>query len=151
DNYRSCPNIVEFTNRFAAQLFENDLPKPSNAKSLNLCEGKPVQDCIRLVEIESDQYDAVHLRVLSEANWLADTIAQLGSYKDIAILLRKLTNAHLYIDALTTRGVPVVVEGEKFFYRSQEVIDFLNLLKYIVDPMDSIALAGMLRSPLFGL
>src|SRR5262249_33090805 len=95
DNYRSCPNIVEFTNRLAAQLFENDPPKPSNAKSLNLCEGKPVQDCIRLVEIESDQYDAVHLRVLSEANWLADTIAQLGSYKDIAILLRKLTNAHL--------------------------------------------------------
>jgi ATP-dependent helicase/nuclease subunit A len=72
-------------------------------------------------------------------------------YSDIGILLRKLTNAHLYVDALCARGIPIVIEGEKFLYRTQEVIDLLNLLKYIIDEIDAIALAGMLRSPLFGL
>ncbi|MCH7477677.1 MAG: hypothetical protein IIA14_06210 [SAR324 cluster bacterium] len=44
-----------------------------------------------------------------------------------------------------------VVEGEKHFYATQEVIDMVNLLRAIENPYDRLALAGVLRSPLGGL
>ncbi len=156
-NYRSCKNLVEFTNALAERLFPGVEPEPSITKT-DYCSGFEIHDCVRLVKIETEENDALHLRILSEANWLANEIKERSEsatennlYRGTAILLRKLTNAHLYVDALSARGIPVVIEGEKFFFQSQEVIDFVNLLKWIVDDMDVIAMAATLRSPLFGL
>ncbi|HEY7160347.1 MAG TPA: UvrD-helicase domain-containing protein, partial [Acidobacteriota bacterium] len=156
-NWRSCNNLVQFTNALAENLFPLEEPEPSETIN-DYCPGHPVSDCVHLIRIESDQDDALHLRILCEANWLAKSIAERAEqksegekYRGTAILLRRLTSSHLYVDALTARGIPVVIEGEKFFFLSQEVIDFVNLLKWIVDDMDMIAMAATLRSPLFGL
>src|SRR5262245_41150487 len=156
-NWRSCKNLVEFTNALAENLFPLEEPEPSQTIK-DHCPGHPVSDCVHLIRIESDQDDALHLRILCEANWLAKSIAEAAEhkpdgekYRGTAILLRRLTSSHLYVDALTARGIPVVIEGGKFFFLSQEVIDFVNLLKWIVDDMDMIAMAATLRSPLFGL
>ena len=68
---------------------------------------------------------------------------------DVAILLRRLTNVHLFEQALESRGVPCrTVAGAGFFTR-QEVLDLTNLLGWLAEPDDTIALAGALRSPLF--
>ena len=68
---------------------------------------------------------------------------------DVAILLRRLTNVHLFEQALESRGVPCrTVAGAGFFTR-QEVLDLTNLLGWLAEPDDSISLAGALRSPLF--
>ena len=68
---------------------------------------------------------------------------------DVAILLRRLTNVHLFEQALESREVPCrTVAGAGFFQR-QEVLDLTNLLGWLAEPDDSIALAGVLRSPLF--
>ncbi len=68
---------------------------------------------------------------------------------DVAVLLRRLTNVHLFEQALESRGVPCrTVAGAGFFTR-QEVLDLTNLLGWLAEPDDSIALAGALRSPLF--
>ncbi|HZN62786.1 MAG TPA: UvrD-helicase domain-containing protein [Planctomycetota bacterium] len=94
------------------------------------------------------------------ADWIATSVGKLeipdrepGSrrplrLRDVAILLRALTDVHVLLDRLRSRGVRFVVEGEKFYYGTQEVIDFVNLLRAIADPHDAIALAGLLRSPL---
>ena len=154
DNWRSCRNIVEFTNVLADRLFAPRKPSPSEPKQ-DICRDRRIQDCIHIVRVFSEEADVQHLRVLTEANWLAEKIQALVAegmvYEDIGILFRKLTNAHLYMDALAARNIPIVIEGEKFLYQTQEVIDILNLLKCIVDELDPIALAGTLRSPLFGL
>jgi len=71
--------------------------------------------------------------------------------KDVAILLRKLTDVHHYLEPLRRRGLRYVVEGERHFYAVQEVIDAVNLLRAIDNPHDRLALAGVLRSPLGGL
>jgi ATP-dependent helicase/nuclease subunit A len=156
-NWRSCKNLVEFTNALAHRLFPSLEPESSKTMQ-DYCTGHAISDCVRLIKIETDENDALHLRILSEANWLANEIKQRSEnlpegerYRGTAILLRKLSNSHLYVDALSARGIPVVIEGEKFFFQSQEVIDFVNLLKWIVDDMDTIAMAATLRSPLFGL
>ena len=68
---------------------------------------------------------------------------------DVAILLRRLSNVHLFEQALESRGVPCrTVAGAGFFTR-QEVLDLTNLLGWLAEPDDTIALAGALRSPLF--
>ena len=68
---------------------------------------------------------------------------------DVAVLLRRLTNVHLFEQALESHGVPCrTIAGAGFFQR-QEVLDLTNLLGWLAEPDDSIALAGALRSPLF--
>ncbi len=154
-NYRSCDNLVEFSNTLAANLFPDLQPHDSEARS-GFCPDTELDDCVHFVNISSPDKERLHLRILSEANWIARKIRQLvdsgkASFKDFGVLLRKLVHSHLYVDALSAHDIPVIVEGEKFFYRSQEVIDFINLLKFIVDDKDDVALAGLLRSPLFGM
>ncbi|MGB4067913.1 MAG: 3'-5' exonuclease, partial [Nitrospira sp.] len=87
------------------------------------------------------------------ARWLNDEVLSRPFVKPghIALLFRKLTQADAYLDALRRHAIPYVIEGEKHFYRRQEVIDLVNLLRVLDHPHDEIALAGLLRSPLGGL
>jgi ATP-dependent helicase/nuclease subunit A len=87
------------------------------------------------------------------AHWLNDELLSRPSVKPghVALLFRKLTQADAYLDALRRHDIPYVIEGEKHFYRRQEVIDLVNLLRVLEHPHDEIALAGLLRSPLGGL
>ncbi|MDN3510337.1 MAG: UvrD-helicase domain-containing protein [Candidatus Jettenia sp.] len=72
-------------------------------------------------------------------------------YKDVALLLRAFTQVRPYIEAFKRYGIPYLVEGEKYFYTTQEILDFMNLLHIIENPYDTIALVGVLRSPMVGL
>ena len=155
-NYRSCANLVEFSNVLAANLFPEMRPHDSIAARSDFCPDKRLDECVHFVKIFSPDKDRLHLRILSEANWIARKIRQLVDssqvkFSDFGVLLRKLVHSHLYVDALSAQDIPVIIEGERFFYKSQEVIDFINLLKFIVDEKDDVALAGVLRSPLFGM
>ncbi|MFI5224455.1 MAG: 3'-5' exonuclease, partial [Nitrospirales bacterium] len=47
--------------------------------------------------------------------------------------------------------IAYITDGEKHFYRRQEVIDMINLLRVIDNQHDTIALVGILRSPLGGM
>ncbi|HEX6825297.1 MAG TPA: UvrD-helicase domain-containing protein, partial [Nitrospiraceae bacterium] len=69
----------------------------------------------------------------------------------IALIFRKLTQAQVYLDALRRYDIAYITDGEKHFYRRQEVIDLVNLLRVIDNPHDTIALVGILRSPLGGI
>jgi ATP-dependent helicase/nuclease subunit A len=99
----------------------------------------------------------------SLARWLKDEIIEkvaiLNSSgervwvqpKDIAILFRKLTDIHDYLEPFRRNGIRYVVEGERHFYAEKEIIDTVNLFRAIVNPYDRLALVGVLRSPLGGL
>jgi ATP-dependent helicase/nuclease subunit A len=75
----------------------------------------------------------------------------LAQPKDIAILFRKLTDIHDYLEPFRRRGIRYVVEGERHFYAAKEIIDAVNLLRAVENPFDRMALVGVLRSPLGGL
>ena len=68
---------------------------------------------------------------------------------DVAILLRRLSNVHLYEQALESHGVPYRTASSVGFFTRQEALDLTNLLGWLVEPDDDIALVGALRSPLF--
>ncbi|MET0583343.1 MAG: UvrD-helicase domain-containing protein [Candidatus Binatia bacterium] len=106
---------------------------------------------------------ARHLEGESLARWLKEQV--LGKVtilnthgekvqaqpKDVAILLRKLTDIHDYLEPLRRQGIRYVVEGERHFYAAKEIIDAVNLLRAVENPHDRLALVGVLRSPLGGL
>ncbi|MGE5306265.1 MAG: UvrD-helicase domain-containing protein [Alphaproteobacteria bacterium] len=71
--------------------------------------------------------------------------------KDVALLLRKLTDIHDYLEPLRRHNIRYVVEGERHFYAAKEIIDAVNLLRAVDNPHDRVALVGVLRSPLGGL
>jgi ATP-dependent helicase/nuclease subunit A len=87
----------------------------------------------------------------TQAAWIAARLAAEGErFRDSAVLMRTSSALGPLLDAFKAAGIPYVVEMEKLFYSSQEVIDLINLLRVLDDPEDAPALAGLLRSPLLG-
>jgi ATP-dependent helicase/nuclease subunit A len=72
-------------------------------------------------------------------------------YGDVAILLRRMSYLHLYERALEGARVPYYVVAGSGFFKQQEVLDVLHLLRVLDDPSDDLHLAGVLRSPFFAL
>jgi ATP-dependent helicase/nuclease subunit A len=159
ENWRSCPHIIEEVNR----VFEGIFPSketPLQAAHVPLVAA-PMPDrpscrppCVRYIQIETDAIGSD--RIEAEARWIAREILRAKEeerrdFRDFAILLRKLTEAHEFMDVLRRAGIPFVVEGDKFFYQQPEVLDLFNLLRAAADPLDEIALVAVLRSPLGGL
>ncbi|MFY9610502.1 MAG: UvrD-helicase domain-containing protein [Blastocatellia bacterium] len=72
-------------------------------------------------------------------------------YRDIAMLFRAMTEVHLYESALRRGGVPYVTVDGRGFYAREEVTDFIQLLRFLDNKTDEVALAAVLRSPICGL
>lgn len=70
---------------------------------------------------------------------------------DVAILLRAMTDVKVYERALRKAGIPYYVVAGKGFYDRPETRDLLNLLEFLDNRQDELALAASLRSPLFGI
>lgn len=112
--------------------------------------GKTVDEERRKVEADAVAAEVASLLGRPVDVWDRDEGEQRPARaSDVAILLRRLSNVHLFEQALESRGVPCrTVAGAGFFTR-QEVLDLTNLLGWLAEPDDSISLAGALRSPLF--
>ena len=70
---------------------------------------------------------------------------------DVALLFRALSNVEYYEEALRRYGIDYYLVGGHAFYAQQEIYDLVNLLRALANPSDEVSLAGVLRSPLFGL
>src|SRR5204863_489787 len=81
--------------------------------------------------------------------WIAEKCAHNDSvdervkksfrFRDVALILRTTSSLDVYLDALKEAGIPYVVESDRYFYGTQEVIDFVNLLSVLDDPHDTVA------------
>ena len=71
------------------------------------------------------------------------------NYGDILILLRNRTHAQSYEAALRETGIPYLGAARGTLLESLEVQDMLALLDTLITPYDNLALAQVLRSPLF--
>ena len=69
-------------------------------------------------------------------------------YDDIAILFRSLSDITLYEEVFATCDLPYFTHAGRGFYERQEIWDVLNLLSALHNPLDELALASALRSPL---
>ncbi|MCP4374905.1 MAG: UvrD-helicase domain-containing protein, partial [bacterium] len=71
--------------------------------------------------------------------------------RDVVILLSRMTHSLEYERQLQRHGVPYYVVAGTGFFKQQEVFDVLNALRVIDNPLDDIALFGVLRSSMIAL
>ncbi|MCG8585478.1 MAG: PD-(D/E)XK nuclease family protein, partial [Pirellulales bacterium] len=112
---------------------------------------------------------ATHRARKREADWIARRIRQMledeealvvdehnGQPRpvrqgDVTILFRALSDVQVYEEALSKRGIDYYLVGGHAFYAQQEIFDLVNLFRVLASACDDVALAGVLRSPMFSL
>ncbi|HSB08641.1 MAG TPA: UvrD-helicase domain-containing protein [Blastocatellia bacterium] len=72
-------------------------------------------------------------------------------HRDIALLFRAMTEAHIYESAFRRAGIPYVTVEGKGFYAREEITDLVQLLRFLDNKTDEVALAAVVRSPLCGI
>ncbi len=72
-------------------------------------------------------------------------------YGDFCVLLRSVNrHAAEYVKELEKHGVPACAKTRSGFFRTAEVAVMLSLLRVIDNPLQDIALAAVLMSPIYG-
>lgn len=150
-NFRSTPAVLAFVNRLFGPVFGDDYAplrahreQPTGGPAVEFLWTPPPED-----DANADALRHAEARVIAgRLRELCDAGAQPG---DFALLFRALSNVAIYEEALREAGLDYYLVGGHAFYAQQEVYDVLNLLRALLSECDEIALAGALRSPLFGL
>ncbi len=123
---------------------------PERSGSLDRVQA-PYVECILAAaeDAETARPAAAHAlaRRLSELN----QSGQIQSWDEVALLFRASTTFPIYEQALEDFGIPFVTVSGTGFYDRPEVRDLLNMLRALSDPWDDLAMAGLLRSPAFGI
>src|SRR5689334_3925121 len=72
-------------------------------------------------------------------------------YGDIALLFRAMTQVQIYESVFRRANIPYQTVLGRGFYEREEITDLIQLLRFLDNKTDEIALAAVLRSPLCGL
>ena len=173
-NFRSQPPLIAFFNHLFARLFQVPLEVPaSEYKNLDQLgfvkheKSEPkreLRDEGPLVEmlvttkpsLQDDPRAEQDSRVL-DAQQLARRILALThgpnghKYGDIALLFRAMTQVQIYESVFRRANIPYQTVLGRGFYEREEITDLIQLLRFLDNKTDEIALAAVLRSPLCGL
>jgi ATP-dependent helicase/nuclease subunit A len=71
-------------------------------------------------------------------------------YSDIALLFRAMTDVPAYEAIFRSANIPFQTVQGKGFYQREEISDLIQLLRFLDNKTDELALAAVLRSPLGG-
>ena len=72
-------------------------------------------------------------------------------YSDIALLFRAMTNVGVYESVFRRANIPYQTVLGRGFYERSEIKDLIQLLRFLDNKTDELALAAVLRSPLCGI
>jgi len=154
-NYRSHPQIIGFVNA----VFGSSEYGKNNALALRpVPEGRPselpdevigAETRVEVLLVDSGAVGSAAGRS-REAAELAERLAGIVERGtdpgDVAILLRAYTDAHVYMEALSRRGVPAVIVGGSRFFGLEETAVMRALTRVIANVTDDAALGVLLAS-----
>ena len=166
-SFRTHGGLVRHTNDLFASVFSGE-----GAPTMTSMTGRPAPPptgphlVVTPLATTGRDARANRRRRLAEAALVAEQIEallnearpvwdkRLAAYRalqqsDIAILLRRFANVHLFEQALEARSLDYATPSGTGFFSRQEVLDLENLLRWLAEPDDDIALVAILRSPLF--
>lgn len=123
---------------------------------------------IRAMVVQADHGVNKDQRQWAEARWIARCIRDMlasgmpvhdkktGEHRpvqpgDVAILSRSWAPLEMYIEALQALAIPAVHAGGGSLLDTREAKDAWALLRFLASPNDNLALAALLRSPMFAL
>ncbi len=171
ENFRTVPRVLHFVNALFADSFgvESRLGPArldhGSGPSVHFFwvpsavtdedEEKAAKPSVREGRIREAEAVARWLRQRLDAGW---TVVDRRTREprpanpgDVALLLRAMTDVWPYESALADQGFEYHTIGGSAFYSQQEILDVVNVLSVIEDPLDEVALAGCLRSPFFAI
>ena len=172
-SWRSSPAIIDYVNAvFSADEIKPLLPNFTRHDT----HLKDLPGCVTLMPLfdPDEATDAVEVLPLAglrnpllqprpaalpdahdkEAQWLASEIAQLvrdgkAAYSDILILTRNRTHVAAYEHALRRQQIPFIGSQRGSLLQNPEIQDMEKLLDTLITPFDNLALAQVLKSPIF--
>jgi len=165
ENFRSTPDVLEFVNDHFEQSGALSAVEANygRLKAVRPSWNEPRVEFMVVPKI--DEHKTADYREV-EAQYIARRIIQLvhsepitiydddeeqnrpARFSDVAILLRSRSDIFLYERALQDHNIDYNIESGPGFYDRQEVLDFRNLLKVVVDPLNELSLLAFLRSPI---
>ncbi len=163
ENYRSLPEIINFTNALFTRIMPPSLYETWRTQYTPFDATREGDGRVELMIIEGSEGTKINRE--KEASVLAERIRSLNNnyeiwdgdikrtctYGDMAVLLRKRTHLSIFEDALRKHGIPFVVVKGIGFYDEPEVALWREFISLITDPHDDYSLFCLLRSPLFGI
>lgn len=163
ENYRSLPEIINFTNALFTRIMLPSLYETWRTQYTPFDATREGNGRVELMIIEGSEGTKINRE--KEASFLSERIRSLNNnyeiwdgdikrtctYGDMAILLRKRTHLSIFEDALRKHGIPFVVVKGIGFYDEPEVALWREFISLITDPHDDYSLFCLLRSPLFGI
>lgn len=148
ENYRSLPSLVSFCNRVFACLFKGGTAYQAQHQAMWACLPAAPGRAVQAYFFDEGEL-AVDEPQLTAA-WVNQLLTKGGRAPgEIAILLRARTRLRHYEAALEGFEIPYQSVGGSDFFQYQEVLDCLNLLRFLANPSHDLALVGLLRSPFF--
>ena len=145
-NFRSTDGVLGFINKLFEQLWQEN---PQSFEPLKAVRASAsASPSVTVLQLPEEKQTAFHRRY-AEAQQIVRVIEESSlPFKDIAILLRALSDVGIYEQALKTANVPYTVVRSGSFYQQQEIVDLSNFFKVVLNPLDNFVLASVLKSPL---
>jgi ATP-dependent helicase/nuclease subunit A len=172
-NFRSQPGLIKFFNYLFERLFQpdeetrvEDLPElgfvdfePSKEQRVQEHPTPLVELLIDTKSPADDDPKAQKTQAERDARQVAQRILALTrnagvsaiQFRDIALLFRAMTDVPAYEALFRTVNIPFQTVQGKGFYEREEISDLIQLLHFLDNKTDEIALAAVLRSPLGGI
>ncbi len=133
-NYRSRAELVHFFNDYFRSL------KFGSMKAEKKWDSKVAP----ITFLKTADADAEYKGV---SNWIKNLLTQGVLPQDICVLSKKNDLLKAVADVLKKDGIPIRLHTSGGFGRRREVQDALSLLKFLVNPHDSLNLLELLRAP----
>ena len=152
-NFRSIKGVLTACNVAFKELLGEDTSRDVYFEALDFNKDEVVEPI--LLEVPYTEENKAQRRRL-EADAVVQKMRELHeeqaiAYGKMTVLLEAMTECPTLVAALERQQVPYVVVDGKGFYERQEVLDLLHLLTVLHNRYRSLELAGVLRSPYFGL
>jgi len=166
-SFRSRPEVVSFTNEFFRARFQKTDVEPQDLHAAaawrDVEDGGDAEGKLARVEVlaieakrnaEGRRLEAAALarRLHGIVDGGELTISREDKkpeplrYGDCALLLRAMSNLHVYERAFTDAGIPYVVIKGRGYYAAREVVDLAHLLMLLADPFDNYRAVSALTS-----
>lgn len=172
-NFRSQPPLIKFFNRLFVHLFQSpegvdddELSELGFVEFEQSTEQRSLKDEPPLVELlidtkalDEDDPRARRDAAERDAAQVAQRIISLVEtndlqkrfdFRDIALLFRAMTDVNVYESVFRNHNIPFQTIQGKGFYDRDEISDLIQLLRFLDNKTDELALAAILRSPLGG-
>ncbi len=153
-NYRSSPSIIAFVNHAFGKILGTGAPEhPFEAQYAEMRANRkdsPGGPDVDITVFDITGADACRVR---EAAYIAQRALEFHeqgqSYGEMALLLRKGTQARRYEEAFLRAGIPFVNLAGGNPFSGPEAHDIGNLLGWLCDPADQVLFTAVLLSPFF--